>query len=64
MEMQFDHHLKFKSDVNKLSADELRSKPIGKDKNGLSYWYIIDDLCQLRVYREDPDEETFILVAK
>lgn len=62
--MQFDYHLKFKSEVNKVPAEDLRGSPIGKDKNGHSYWYLIDDLCHVRVYKEDLDEETWDLVAQ
>lgn len=62
--MQFDCNPKFKTDINKMTAEELRSQPIGKDKMGHAYWLQCDENCQLRVYKEDPDEETWALVAK
>lgn len=62
--MQFDFNAKFKNEINKMSANELRSQPIGRDKLGCAYWYQSDDNCQVRVYKDDPDEETWTLVAK
>lgn len=62
--MQFDNNTSFKNKINLITAKELRSHPIGRDKLGNAYWYQIDDSCQLRVYKEDPDEETWALVAK
>lgn len=63
-ELQFDSNTKFKAEVNKISAVDLRSQPLGKDKQGHAYWFQNDDNCQIRVYKEDPDEETWTLVAK
>ncbi|KAJ8941452.1 hypothetical protein NQ318_016892 [Aromia moschata] len=64
LEMQFDHHVKFKNEVNKLTAEELRSQPLGRDKAGHAYWFHSDDNYQIRVYKEDLDEETWTLIAK
>lgn len=64
LEMQFDFNAKFKNEINKMSATELRSQPLGRDKLGCAYWYQADDNCQVRVYKDDPDEETWTLVAK
>ncbi|XP_044262904.1 remodeling and spacing factor 1-like [Tribolium madens] len=64
LEMQFDYNTRFKAEINKMSAEELRSQPLGKDKQGHAYWYQDDINCQIRVYKEDPDEETWTLVAK
>lgn len=64
LEMQFDYNARFKAEINKMSAEELRSQPLGKDKQGHAYWFQNDNNCQIRVYKEDPDEETWILVAK
>ncbi|KAJ8919133.1 hypothetical protein NQ315_012118 [Exocentrus adspersus] len=56
--------MKFKNGVNKLTADELRSQPIGRDKAGHAYWFQSDENYQIRVYKEDLDEETWTLIAK
>ncbi|XP_030760459.1 remodeling and spacing factor 1 [Sitophilus oryzae] len=64
LEMQFDYNAKFKAEVNKLSSQELRSEPIGKDKLGYSYWFHSDNNCQIRVYKEDLDDEKWTLVAR
>ena len=40
-ERQFDDNLKFRAEVlNKEEADEMREKPLGRDKNGMLYWYM------------------------
>lgn len=62
--MQFDYNSKFKNEINKLSAAELRTQPLGRDRMGHIYWFQSDNSCQVRVYKEDPDEETWTLVAK
>uniref|UniRef100_A0A0C9PW04 RSF1_0 protein n=1 Tax=Fopius arisanus TaxID=64838 RepID=A0A0C9PW04_9HYME len=64
LESQFDLNQRFKNEINKLSANELRLEPLGRDKTGQSYWFQLDDGCNMRVYREDLDEESWELVAK
>lgn len=63
MESQFERNLKFKSDVNLVSADELRSQPLGKDKLGNSYWSMTDEDLNLRIYQEHLDEDIWKVVA-
>ncbi|TRY70833.1 hypothetical protein TCAL_17263 [Tigriopus californicus] len=64
LESQFDFNVKFKSEVNKQDAQNLRCHPLGWDKLGNAYWYNMDDEANLRVYKEDPDEETWELAAR
>ena len=64
MEAQFDVNPKFKSEVNNQTPKELRSAPLGTDKLGNNYWYQLDGEVNLRIYKEDVDEETWELVAQ
>ena len=64
IESQFDQNEKFKKDINSKTASELRRDPLGTDRLGNAYWYQVDDEANLRVYKEDPDEETWELVAQ
>ncbi|CAH1244877.1 RSF1 [Branchiostoma lanceolatum] len=57
-ERQFDDNLKFRAEVvNKEEADAMREKPLGRDKNGLLYWYMQDAETNLHLYREEPDDQ-------
>lgn len=69
-EAQFDLNAKFKDDLNakfkgdqKTAAGDLRASPLGCDKLGNAYWLAIDQEANLRVFKEDVDEETWELVA-
>ena len=64
IESQFDFNEKLKKDINTKTASELRKDPLGRDRLGNAYWYQVDEEANLRVYKEDPDEETWELVAK
>lgn len=64
LEYQFTCHAKFKSAVNALSCKDLRLDPIGRDKNGCVYWLQVDEEANLCLYKEDPDEETWQLIAR
>lgn len=64
LEGQFDLNNKFKASINTLESDELRSKPLGRDRNGRIYWLQFDPVSNIRVYREDLDEESWTLVAQ
>ncbi|KAE9555553.1 hypothetical protein FO519_001224 [Halicephalobus sp. NKZ332] len=56
---QFDHNLKFKETIfNTLSYNELRLAPVGKDKNGLNYFYQRDADLNVRVYTQEPEDES------
>ncbi|XP_022181216.1 remodeling and spacing factor 1 [Myzus persicae] len=63
-EAQFDSNVKFKSEVNKLESSTLHSQPLGWDRSGVAYWVQFDRACNLRVYKEDIDEDTWEIVAK
>ena len=41
LELQFDCNNKFKESINEKSSAELRFLPLGRDRNGLAYWYLI-----------------------
>ncbi|XP_053404414.1 remodeling and spacing factor 1-like isoform X2 [Mercenaria mercenaria] len=67
MESQFDCNNKFKDKVNEIAIDEMRFQPIGRDKDGMAYWYFLDKELNLRVYREhqdDVDSESWELVCR
>lgn len=64
LEMQFDLNQKFKNTINNIKdAKELRAQPIGKDKFGNDYWCTIDEKCNIRVFQENVDDETWKIVA-
>lgn len=46
-----------------MSAEELRSEPIGRDRLGHSYWLTQDPSCNFRIYQEHLDEEIWQVVA-
>lgn len=64
MEVQFDANTKFKNAINLKAANDLRAQPIGKDNLGNVYWYTLDEKCNLYIYQENVDDETWRLVAK
>ncbi|GAB6019803.1 hypothetical protein CHUAL_001346 [Chamberlinius hualienensis] len=64
LESQFDGNTKFKNEINKMTADELRLLPIGRDIRGKMYWYHQDRDLNLRIYREDQDDETWEIIVK
>jgi len=39
-------------------------EPLGRDKLGNLYWYQVDGDASMRVYKDDPEEETWELVAQ
>lgn len=63
LESQFERNLKFKTELNLLSAEELRSQPLGKDKLGNAYWSTIDANLNLRIYQEHLDEDIWKICA-
>ncbi|KAG9272858.1 remodeling and spacing factor 1 [Astyanax mexicanus] len=55
-ECQFDDNLKFKTAVNEEDPDQMRLQPIGRDKEGLLYWFQLDQDQNVRVYVEEQDD--------
>ena len=55
--MQFDCNIKFKEKVNEKTAAELRMQCLGRDSEGLAYWLLLDHEYNIRVYREEQDDE-------
>ncbi|KAM9221146.1 remodeling and spacing factor 1 [Dugong dugon] len=56
-ECQFDDNLKFKNIINEEDADTMRLQPIGRDKDGLMYWYQLDQDHNVRLYIEEQDDQ-------
>uniref|UniRef100_UPI00398ED635 remodeling and spacing factor 1 n=1 Tax=Pristiophorus japonicus TaxID=55135 RepID=UPI00398ED635 len=56
-ECQFDDNLKFKNVLNEEEPDDMRVHPIGRDKDGLMYWYQLDQECNVRLYTEEQDDQ-------
>lgn len=56
-ECQFDDNLKFKNIINEEDADTMRLQPIGRDKEGLMYWYQLDQDHNVRMYIEEQDDQ-------
>ncbi|XP_015276194.1 PREDICTED: remodeling and spacing factor 1 [Gekko japonicus] len=56
-ECQFDDNLKFKNVINEEDADAMRLQPIGRDKDGLTYWYQLDQEHNVRMYVEEQDDQ-------
>lgn len=63
-EAQFDSNAKFKAEINKQESSMLRSQPLGWDKSGVAYWVQFDRAYNIRVYKEDIDEDIWKIVAK
>ncbi|XP_038617608.1 remodeling and spacing factor 1 [Tachyglossus aculeatus] len=56
-ECQFDDNLKFKNIINEEDADAMRLQPIGRDRDGLLYWYQLDQDHNVRMYIEEQDDQ-------
>ncbi|KAM4699401.1 remodeling and spacing factor 1 isoform 1-T1 [Discoglossus pictus] len=56
-ECQFDDNLKFKNAINEEDGDAMRLQPIGKDKDGLMYWFQLDQDHNIRMYIEEQDDQ-------
>ncbi|KAK7469832.1 hypothetical protein BaRGS_00036161, partial [Batillaria attramentaria] len=57
LECQFDYNVKFKEKINEMGAEEMRFLPAGRDRDGMTYWYLLDKDLNVFVYREEPDDE-------
>ncbi|XP_026129700.1 remodeling and spacing factor 1 [Carassius auratus] len=55
-ECQFDDNVKFKTAINEEDPDKMRLQPIGRDKDGLMYWFQLDQDNNVRVYMEEQDD--------
>ncbi|CAM4729567.1 unnamed protein product [Leuciscus chuanchicus] len=55
-ECQFDDNVKFKTAINEEDPDKMRLQPIGKDKDGLMYWFQLDQDHNVRIYVEEQDD--------
>ncbi|XP_051952704.1 remodeling and spacing factor 1-like isoform X2 [Xyrauchen texanus] len=55
-ECQFDDNLRFKTLINDEDPDKMRLQPIGRDKEGLLYWFQLDQDQNVRVYSEEQDD--------
>ncbi|XP_053561573.1 remodeling and spacing factor 1 [Bombina bombina] len=56
-ECQFDDNLKFKNIINEEDGDAMRLQPIGRDKDGLMYWFQLDQEHNIRMYIEEQDDQ-------
>lgn len=63
LESQFERNITFRSKIVALSAENLRSKPIGRDRLGHTYWLTKDNDCNFQIYQEHCDEEIWRVVA-
>lgn len=63
LECQFERNTKFRAKILTVSADSLRSQPIGRDSRGHSYWVTQDNDCNIHIYQEHLDEEIWQVVA-
>ncbi|KAF7648922.1 hypothetical protein LDENG_00150190 [Lucifuga dentata] len=55
-ECQFDDNLKFKMVINEEDPEKMRLQPIGRDKQGLTYWLQLDQEQNIRLYTEEQDD--------
>ncbi|XP_062309943.1 remodeling and spacing factor 1 [Osmerus eperlanus] len=55
-ESQFDDNVKFKTAINDEDPEKMRLQPIGRDKDGLMYWFQLDQDNNVRVYVEEQDD--------
>lgn len=55
-ECQFDDNVKFKNAINEEDPDKMRLQPIGRDKDGLMYWFQLDQDHNVRIYVEEQDD--------
>lgn len=64
VESQFDRNVKFKTYINGIAAQDLRVEPVGRDMLGNIYWCIMDRFSNIRIFRENLDDESWTVVAR
>ena len=69
LESQFDENVKFKQIlIDKIvDLNSIRSTPLGRDKDGLLYWFFMDNEFTIRLYTQnsnDKDYKTWKLSVK
>ena len=55
LESQFDDNVKFKQTLAEKCTDmgELRLKPLGRDKDAISYWFFMDSEFTVRLFQHN-----------
>lgn len=69
MEAQFDENQKLRQNLAEQMPDvnEMRSKPTGRDKDGLVYWFFMDSEYSVRLFTQnssDKDGSSWKLATK
>jgi hypothetical protein len=60
MESQFDCNNKFKDKVNEIPVEEMRFQPVGRDKDGMAYWYLLVSLMYCKMFFSHKQGDKFV----